>query len=409
MQLSAGTKLGPYQIVSPLGEGGMGEVYRALDTRLHREVAVKILSGHLADNPDALARFEREAMSVAKLSHPNILSIFDFGRDGRITFVATELVDGETLRARLQAGPLTPRRAVGYALQIARGVAAAHGRGIVHRDLKPENVMITREDAVKILDFGLAKSVDLVPSEVTRSPSLATSAGMVLGTFGYMAPEQVRGQAVDHRADIFAFGAILYEMLSGERAFTGRDHRRHDERDPLQGSGRPRHRPALDLTGRASVSSGAAWKSRRSSGSSRPTTSRSRSKICPPCPHHQGSRCPPAEPTQGRRLRLAWLPWAITAAAVIAASGSWWFRGSGAPPRESWSHFTRISETAGEETAPAISPDGSIVAYSTRVNGSWDIYAQRTGGRNATPIVNDPQRDEGGTSLLPGWRVDRVS
>jgi serine/threonine protein kinase len=217
--LQPGSRIGHYEILGSLGAGGMGEVYRARDPRLDRTVAIKVLSAQLAGDAGALARFEREAMSVAKLSHPNILSIFEFAQDGAASFVVTELVEGETLRTRLEAGALPQRRAVGYALQIARGIAAAHARGIVHRDLKPENVMITRDEQVKILDFGLAKPVDLGPSDATRGPSLATGAGLVLGTFGYMAPEQVRGLQVDHRTDIFAFGAVLYEMLSGARAF----------------------------------------------------------------------------------------------------------------------------------------------------------------------------------------------
>ena len=257
----------------------------------------------------------------------------------------------------------------------------------------------------KILDFGLAKSVDLVPSEVTRSPSLATNAGMVLGTFGYMAPEQVRGQAVDHRADIFAFGGILYEMLSGERAFRG-ETTADTMSAILQGS--------ADLdTAQLSISPGCerivrrCLEKSRSSGSSRPTTSRSRSKIFPPC-HAIRGRGVHGRATQGRRLRLAWLPWAITAAAVIAASGSWWLL-DWCPSSRVLEPFHRISETAGEGDCTGHLPDGSIVAYSMRVNGSWEIYAQRTGGRNATPIVNDPQRDEGGTSFSPRWRADCVS
>src|SRR6187401_2408673 len=221
MPLTAGTRLGSYEIVDLLGAGGMGEVYRARDPRLGREVAIKVLSGRLAGDPDSLARFEREATSVARLSHPNILSIYEFAPDASTVFVVMELVDGETLRSKLAGGPLPSRRAVAYALQIARGMAAAHGRGIVHRDLKPENVMITRDDHVKILDFGLAKPFDSADPEKTRSATVATSAGTVLGTFGYMAPEQVRGLGVDHRADMFAFGSVLYEMLSGERAFKG--------------------------------------------------------------------------------------------------------------------------------------------------------------------------------------------
>jgi eukaryotic-like serine/threonine-protein kinase len=221
MPLMPGTRLGNYDIISPLGAGGMGEVYRARDSRLDRDVAVKVLSADLATDPSALARFEREAMSVARLSHPNILSIFEFARDGATAFVVTELVEGETRRSQLESGALAARRAVAYALQIARGMAAAHGRGVVHRDLKPENVMITRDGQVKILDFGLAKSVDAAGTDETRIKTMVTTAGLVLGTYGYMAPEQVRGVGVDHRADMFAFGAMLYEMLGGARAFQG--------------------------------------------------------------------------------------------------------------------------------------------------------------------------------------------
>src|SRR6185503_4085653 len=200
MPLNPGTRLGNYEIVAPLGAGGMGEVYRSRDPRLNRDVAIKVLSAEMSKDPVALARFEREAMSVARLSHPNILSIFEFVHDGDAAFVVTELVEGETLRARLAGGPLPARRAVAYALQIARGMAAAHARGIVHRDLKPENVMITRDDHVKILDFGLAKPMEPAPTDETRAGGRLTNAGMVLGTFAYMAPEQVRGLAVDHRA-----------------------------------------------------------------------------------------------------------------------------------------------------------------------------------------------------------------
>src|SRR5215204_6044552 len=217
--MHAGDRLGPYEILSALGAGGMGEVFRARDPRLGRDVAIKTLSAALARDPDALARFEREAISVAKLCHPNILAIHEFGRDGAIAFVVTELVEGDTLRARLANGALPPRRAAAYAQQIARGIAAAHDRGIVHWDLKPENVMIGRDDQIKILDFGLAKPTESSVGDETRALSVQTNAGTVLGTFAYMAPEQVRGLGIDHRADIFALGAVLYEMLSGERAF----------------------------------------------------------------------------------------------------------------------------------------------------------------------------------------------
>jgi eukaryotic-like serine/threonine-protein kinase len=219
--LAAGSRLGPYEILSPLGAGGMGEVYRARDTKLDREVAIKVLPENLAADSDALARFEREAKAVAALSHPNILGIYDLGRDGGIAYAAMELLRGETLRERLEEGALPQRKALEYGLQIAHGLAAAHEKGIVHRDLKPENVFVTPEGRVKILDFGLAK-VSAAQSDETRSPTVAaTEPGTVMGTVGYMSPEQVRGKAADHRSDIFSLGAILYEMLSGERAFRG--------------------------------------------------------------------------------------------------------------------------------------------------------------------------------------------
>jgi serine/threonine protein kinase len=219
--LAAGSRLGPYEIVAPLGAGGMGEVYRARDTKLDREVAIKVLPEKLAQDAAALARFEREAKAVAALSHPNILGIYDLGRDDGVTYAAMELLRGETLRQRLEEGSLPQRKALEYGLQIAHGLAAAHERGIVHRDLKPENIFVTADGRVKILDFGLAK-VGTAQAEETKSPTVAaTEPGTVMGTVGYMSPEQVRGRPADHRSDIFSFGAVLYEMLSGERAFRG--------------------------------------------------------------------------------------------------------------------------------------------------------------------------------------------
>jgi eukaryotic-like serine/threonine-protein kinase len=224
VSLSPGQRIGSYEILSPLGVGGMGEVYRARDTKLDRDVALKVLPAHLADDPAALERFEREAKAIAALSHPNILSIFDFGISDGVVYAVTELLEGETLRARLSAGALPARKAVEYGVAMAQGLAAAHDKGIVHRDLKPENVFVTRDGRVKLLDFGLAL---VLPSAVAvGSGSGARSAGLtepgtVLGTAGYMSPEQVRGGAADHRSDIFSFGAVFYEMLTGHRAFHG--------------------------------------------------------------------------------------------------------------------------------------------------------------------------------------------
>jgi serine/threonine protein kinase len=215
-----GTKLGPYRIVSPLGAGGMGEVYRARDERLGRDVAVKVLPKTVADDPDRLARFEREARALAALSHPNILAIFDFGREGGVTYAVTELLEGETLRQRFEHERLPWRRSVEISAAIAEGLAAAHGKGIVHRDIKPENIFITGDGRVKVLDFGLARVEHAAhAAEGTTVTDPGTAIGTVLGTVGYMAPEQVRGQAADARSDIFTLGCLLYEMLAGKRAF----------------------------------------------------------------------------------------------------------------------------------------------------------------------------------------------
>ena len=223
MALTAGTKLGPYEIVSPLGAGGMGEVYRSRDPRLKREVAIKVLPQALSLDADRMRRFEQEALATAALNHPNILAVFDIGTSEGSPYVVSELLEGETLRERLRGGSIAVRKALDYALQIAQGLAAAHEKGIIHRDLKPENLFVTKDGRVKILDFGLAKLTQAEPGTDTSLPTAThgTEAGVVMGTAGYMSPEQVRGVALDPRSDIFSFGAILHEMLSGKRAFHG--------------------------------------------------------------------------------------------------------------------------------------------------------------------------------------------
>ncbi len=224
MPHSSGERFGPYEIVSPLGTGGMGEVYQARDTRLGRNVALKVLPAAFAGNADRLRRFEQEARAAASINHPNIVAVFDVGTQDETPYVVSELLEGETLRARLQTGALGVGRAVDYAVQMARGLEAAHDKGIVHRDLKPENVFLTRDGRAKILDFGLAKLRE-EPEPPALTATLAatttphTAPGAMLGTFVYMSPEQLRTHPVDHRTDIFAFGAILYEMLAGRRPF----------------------------------------------------------------------------------------------------------------------------------------------------------------------------------------------
>ena len=202
----------------------MGEVYRARDARLERDVAIKVLPGGAAENADRLQRFAQEARATAALNHPHILGVHDIGSENGIHYVVSELLDGETLRSLLERGPLPPRKAIEYAAQVARGLAAAHERHIVHRDLKPDNIFITRDGRAKILDFGLARVLHASePGDQTMAAGATggTTPGMVLGTMGYMSPEQVRGITADHRSDIFSFGAVLYEMVSGKRAFRG--------------------------------------------------------------------------------------------------------------------------------------------------------------------------------------------
>ena len=225
MAVATGTRLGPYEIVAPLGAGGMGEVYRARDARLGREVAIKVLRAEVAGVPERVKRFEREARTVAALSHPNILALFDVGTHEGAPYLVTELLEGQTLAERIRTGDVTVASAVELGTQIAQGLAAAHERGIVHRDLKPGNVFVTKDGVVKILDFGLARLTHL-EAEAWESTTASTETGLtgplaILGTVGYMAPEQVRGLPADHRSDIFSFGCVLYEMLSGQRAFQG--------------------------------------------------------------------------------------------------------------------------------------------------------------------------------------------
>ena len=224
LPLSPGVRVGPYEILGSLGAGGMGEVFRARDTRLGRDVAVKVLPASFASDAERLHRFEQEARAVAALDHPNVLVVHDVGAHEGQPWIVTEILDGESLRERLREGRLPPRKAVEIAIQVARGLSAAHEKGIVHRDLKPDNVFLTRDGRAKVLDFGLARidplSLDR-DGETQAAPKETTSPGMLLGTVAYMSPEQARGRPADARSDVFALGAVLYEMLAGKRPFAG--------------------------------------------------------------------------------------------------------------------------------------------------------------------------------------------
>jgi Tol biopolymer transport system component len=380
----------------------MGEVYRARDTKLQREVAIKVLPERLASDPQALERFEREARAVAALSHPHILSIHDFGTVDGTAYAVMELLEGETLRDRLAGGALPIRKAAEYAVQVADGLAAAHEKGIVHRDLKPENVFITKDGRVKILDFGLARQglAGAPGDEQESSPTMSryTDPGTVLGTVGYMSPEQVRGQSVDHRADFFAFGAILYEMVSGRRAF------RHDSKvetmnailkeDPLQSDATAALLPpALERIIRHCLekSPNERFQSARdlafdlASLTGATTTSGRAALTAPP----------------RRRVPLA----LVAAVAVAAAFGLGYFARGVRHPEASEpqvvGQFSRLTEEQGAEQRPSLSPDGKTLAYVSGVVGSRDIWSRRVGGRNAANLTKDCARDDNAPAFSP--------
>src|SRR5215510_13168937 len=261
MPLSIGSRLGPYEILSPLGAGGMGEVWKARDTRLERTVAIKVLPEHLSKNEEIRQRFEREAKTISQLSHPHICALYDVNREGETEYLVMEYLEGETLSERLAKGPLPLEQTLRYGIEMADALDKAHKQGIVHRDLKPGNIMVTKS-GVKLLDFGLAKA--MAPAEgpqLTSFPTQAapvTQAGTVLGTFQYMAPEQLEGKEADPRTDIFALGAVLYEMATGRKAFEGKSQASvisaiMTEEPPAISTIRPMCPPALDRVVRISL------------------------------------------------------------------------------------------------------------------------------------------------------------
>jgi serine/threonine protein kinase/Tol biopolymer transport system component len=380
----------------------MGEVYRARDAKLNRDVAIKVLPERLAQDPAALARFEREALAVAALSHPNILAIFDFGTQGGTTYAVTELLEGSTLRERLATGALPPRKAVDFAVHIVRGIAAAHERAIVHRDLKPENIFITNDGVVKILDFGLAKAGQgreregregSEGSEGVGATRIAeTTPGTVLGTVGYMSPEQVRGIALDHRTDIFSFGAIFYEMLTGQRAFRGDSHvetmnailkedppefsaaaanipgalerviRRCLEKQPSD-----RYHSAHDLAISLEALSGTSSSSHSSASLA-------------------GTSMPALGLEKEKRLRLNPLV-AIAALVVVGAAGVMAGRAIWATPPSTVTEFHRLTNRRGPIFSAAMAPDGATFYYSARWEGSpLQIYSTRSESPESLPL-----------------------
>ena len=401
MSLSPNTTLGPYTVLSKIGEGGMGEVWRARDSKLGRDVAIKVLPAAFSADKDRLARFEQEAQSAGALNHPNILVIHHIGTHDSSPYIVSELLEGETLRERMGGNPLPQRKAIDYALQIVHGLAAAHEKKIVHRDLKPDNLFVTKDGRVKILDFGLAKLVgtdgeglqtDIPTRKVNTDP------GTVMGTVGYMSPEQLRGQPADHRSDIFSFGAILYEMLSGRRAFRGQSTAdtisailREDPPDLsdtnkaispalervvnhcLEKHPEERFHSARDL----------AFAIEALSGSAGTTTT-----------------LLPALPARKRAFTTL-LPWAVAGVALIAAAVlAWLYFRQPAAIEKPFSFAVSMPKEAIEGTSPAISPDGRTLAFVVASEGKRLIYLRPLSQLEAQPL---PGTED---AQFPFWSPD---
>ncbi|HSZ63511.1 MAG TPA: protein kinase [Terriglobales bacterium] len=383
MALTSGTKLGPYEIVAPLGAGGMGEVYRARDMRLGREVALKILPESFARDADRLRRFEQEARAVAALNHPNILAVFDIGEQNGSPFIVSELLEGESLRAALDRGVMPQRKTIEYGVQIAHGLAAAHEKGIVHRDLKPENIFITKDGRIKILDFGLAKlalTMGADSNEVTLTTP-HTAIGVVMGTASYMAPEQVRGEVADARTDIFAFGAVLYEMLSGTRAF------RRDTAAETMTAVMKDDPPELSDPGRM-VSSALERIVRRcleKNPEQRFQSARDLSFALSALSGTETSGMARAAAAVAGPRRLPVLLWLSIAIALIAVAGLTWMLARRAAPTKRMQFALAVPDEM-SISHMALSSDGSMLVFvSPEENSALPmLYVQRIGSSNVT-------------------------
>jgi Tol biopolymer transport system component len=366
--LSAGAKLGNFEIVELLGRGGMGEVWRARDARLKRDVAIKVLPVALARDPDRISRFEREARAASALNHPNIVAVYDIGRDSDTYWIASELVRGDTLRKVIAAGPLPAPKAVEIATQVAAGLAAAHAAGLVHRDLKPDNIMVARGGQVKILDFGLAKRRRT--SEESTATDL-TDEGVVMGTAGYMAPEQVRGEAADHRSDLFSFGVVLYEMLCGKRAFTG------DSSVEVMNAILKEEPPDLP----ASVPSALARIVQRCLEKERERRFQSAADLG--FALQPSSPSLPRVPVPKRAAGLKWAAWAVASVAALGAAFLWLSRPLPPPRVTGLVRIAQDSRLIGWTMCPLLS-DGSRLFYAT--NDDVPAYQVSVNGGDPVPL-----------------------
>jgi Tol biopolymer transport system component/predicted Ser/Thr protein kinase len=407
--LAAGSRLGPYEILAPLGAGGMGEVYKARDTRLGREVAIKVLPSHLSDDPDLKARFEREARAISQLTHPHICTLHDIGSENGVDFLVMELLDGQSLADRLEKGALPTEQVLKFGVEIADALDRAHRAGIVHRDLKPGNIMLTKS-GVKLLDFGLAKmaAADRAPSDLSSLPTELspsrplTEKGTVMGTFQYMAPEQLEGKDADARTDIFSFGCVLYEMATGKKAFTGLSQASlvtsimSKEPEPISAVA-PMAPPALDRLVRTCLAKDAEdrWQSARDVRNELVWIAQA------------GSQAGVAAPVAARRKsreRLAWLFAAAAGVAALAVAAAYLrlafvplrvLQASILPPEKST--FSFAGDNAGP---PTLSPDGKNLAFVAAGEGRPMLYVRALDSVKATPLPGT----EG--AVFPFWSPD---
>ena len=403
MQVVPGTRLGQYEIVAPIGAGGMGEVWRARDTRIGRDVAIKILPATFTSDPERLRRFQQEAQSAGTLNHPNLVTVHDVGADNGTSYVVMELLEGETLREKIEhdraSVRLSVRKAIDYSVQIASGLAAAHEKGIVHRDLKPENIFITKDGRAKILDFGLAKvtsraSVSGTAETVTQQR--ATAAGTVLGTAGYMSPEQVRGTGVDHRSDIFSFGTVLYEMLAGRPAFVRGSSAEtmtailKEDPPELADSGATVP-PAVDVVVRHCLEKNPEerFQSARDLAFDLQRVS---------------SASGPAAAIPKRRVPLPWILTAVFAAIAVAAGVAAWrnaHRPAAPTAQPAARTFALLTSQPGVDEFPSLSPDGKTFVFQNGASGKADIYLQRVDGRKAINLTKDSPFGNSQPALSP--------
>jgi Tol biopolymer transport system component len=390
MVIPSGSHVGRYEILGPLGAGGMGEVYRARDPRLDRDVAVKVLPASFAQDSDRLRRFEQEARAAGALNHPGILSVFDIDTHEGAPYLVSELLEGETLRSRLAGTALAPRRVMEYALQIAQGLAAAHEKGIVHRDLKPDNLFVTKDGRVKILDFGLAKLTHPASDSTSESGltmTRETDPGTVLGTVGYMAPEQVRGKTTDHRSDIFALGTILYEMLTGNRAFRGDTAADTmtailKEEPPEISTTQPGVSPALERVVRHCLEKDpdARFQSARDLAFDLETTSTFGSGL--------------ALPAAGSKRLWGVVPTLLALAAMAALTAVFLARKTDrSQPSRRVVEVVRFTHEGGIFESPTWSPDGKLVAFASNRSGNFEVYVRRADGGQEVNVTADPSED----------------